>query len=107
VFGPEPEHTWCYFYQKASLARQRQDWNAVQRLGSEVIRMKLLPGDPIEWMPFLQAYALNEDVEQLKDLAPNVVADPYIAQQTCHILVGLSNLQQPTLDVISENYCID
>jgi hypothetical protein len=107
VFGPEPEHTWCYFYQKASLARQRQDWNAVQRLGSEVIRMKLLPGDPIEWMPFLQAYALNEDVEQLKDLAPNVVADPYIAQQTCHILVGLSNLPQPTLDVISENYCID
>ena len=27
VFGPEPEHGWCYFFQKADLARQSQDWN--------------------------------------------------------------------------------
>jgi hypothetical protein len=79
----------------------------VQKLGSEVIRMNLLPGDPIEWMPFLQAYALHENVEQLKDLAPYVVVDPYIAQQACHILIGLSNLSQPIIDVINENYCIN
>ena len=26
IFGAEPEHGWCYYYQKASLARQNGDW---------------------------------------------------------------------------------
>src|SRR5689334_22599919 len=25
IFGSEPEHTWCYYYQKAELARQYED----------------------------------------------------------------------------------
>ncbi|NMC79412.1 MAG: hypothetical protein GYA59_08635, partial [Chloroflexi bacterium] len=36
IFGPEPSHdTWCYYYQKASLARQEGDWEEVVRLGDE------------------------------------------------------------------------
>jgi len=29
IFGPEPEHTWCYYYEKADLARQLEDWEQV------------------------------------------------------------------------------
>ena len=35
LFGPEPPHTWCYYFQKADLARQRGDWDEVARLGDE------------------------------------------------------------------------
>src|SRR5690606_29707179 len=26
IFGQEPEHGWCYYYQKAQLANQQQHW---------------------------------------------------------------------------------
>ena len=35
VFGPEPPHTWCYYFEKADLARQLQDWDAVLRLDAQ------------------------------------------------------------------------
>jgi hypothetical protein len=28
-FGPEPAHNWCYFFEKAELARQYGDWDQV------------------------------------------------------------------------------
>ncbi len=33
LFGPEPDHGWCYYYQRADLARQVGDWAEVARLG--------------------------------------------------------------------------
>jgi len=107
VFGPESEHGWCYFYQRASLARQRQDWDKVRLLGEEVLTKDLAPGDPIEWMPFLQAYAELGDIERLEALAPKVVSDPFVAQQVCRILGGLKNNTQEVLDVIDSQYCKD
>jgi hypothetical protein len=107
VFGPEPGHSWCYFYQKASLAQQREAWDEIQSIGDEVLSKNLAPGDAIEWMPFLQAYAQGGDIDHLEELAPKVVSDPYVAQQACQILSSLQNLTQQTLDAINAQYCIE
>jgi hypothetical protein len=107
VFGPEPEHGWCYFYQKASLAQQREAWDEIQSIGAEVRSKNLAPRDAIEWMPFLQAYAQGEDIEHLKELAPKVVSDPYVSQQACQMLGSLQNLTQQVSDVINAQYCIE
>jgi len=32
IFGKEPPHTWCYYYEKAELARQAGDWEQVAKL---------------------------------------------------------------------------
>ena len=32
LFGPEPEHGWCYYFQKADLARQTGDWEEITHL---------------------------------------------------------------------------
>ncbi len=64
VFGREPEHGWCYYYQRASLARQRQDWQAAAALGDEAQERGLAPADISEWMPFYEAYAVLERREQ-------------------------------------------
>ena len=29
IFGAEPAHTWCYYFEKADLARQMQDWPTI------------------------------------------------------------------------------
>ena len=56
IFGPEPEHEWCYYYQKASLAEQRKDWTEAARLGDEAIALGHRPLDYSEWMPILVGY---------------------------------------------------
>ncbi|MDZ4159744.1 MAG: hypothetical protein U1B80_08135, partial [Anaerolineaceae bacterium] len=62
IFGPEPSHTWCYYYQKADLARQLGDWERVVSLG-DTARSKgyhpQVPGSntPPEWRPFILGYA--------------------------------------------------
>ncbi|MDK1082008.1 MAG: hypothetical protein QGM50_00875 [Anaerolineae bacterium] len=107
VFGSEPEHGWCYFYQKASLARQLKEWEEIQLLGDAVFNQNLAPGDSIEWMPFLQAYAHLGEVERLKEVAPDVIADPYIAQQACRIMGDMNNLTHQVRAVIESHYCVD
>ncbi len=56
-FDIELPHEWCYYYQKADLARQQGGWEEVARLGDEAQKLNFNPDDQIEWMPFLQAYA--------------------------------------------------
>jgi hypothetical protein len=107
VFGPEPTHGWCFFYQKADLARQQGDWQAVLEMGNQAFDLNLSPADPIEWMPFLQAYAVTGNVERLTELAPVVTADPYVAQQACGVLQAMSGLSDSIKDVIGVNYCIE
>jgi hypothetical protein len=57
IFGPEPPHDWCYYFQKADLARQLGDWPRVVRLGDEAQKLGYSPNNPQEWIPFIEGYA--------------------------------------------------
>lgn len=107
VFGPEPRRGWCYYYEKADLARQRGDWEAVLRLDREASAQGFVPADTIEWMPFLQAYARTADVERLRDLAPGIASDPYAAAQACRILSSLPELSGDVIEVVDSLYCLE
>lgn len=107
VFGPQPPRGWCYFYQSADLARQRGDWESVIRLGNEAQAMGFAPSDAIEWMPFIQAYAVTGDVDRLTALAPVISAEPYVALQVCRIIGGLQGLSAETLETVDSLYCIE
>jgi hypothetical protein len=106
VFGPEPVHGWCYYYQKADLARQKGDWDEAIRIGDQASAQNLTPIDPIEWLPFLQAYAQTGHVDRLQELAPNITADPYIARQVCQILGDTSGLSAGVTEIITSLYCM-
>lgn len=88
-FGVEPSHGWCYFYQKAALARQMGDWQEAARLGDEALALGFSAGDEIEWMPFLQAYALLDDSARVGELAPLLTSDLVAAHQACQSLTAL------------------
>lgn len=55
LFGPEPPHGWCYYYQQVSLARQQADWSRAAQLAGAVLDQGLKPTDLSEWFPFLEA----------------------------------------------------
>ena len=58
LFGQEPPHGWCYFYEKAELARQQSDWEQVVKLYNQAQKSDLRPAMPAENLPFIEAFAL-------------------------------------------------
>ena len=57
IYGDEPKHRWCYYFQKAELARQRGDWERAAQLGEEAYASGDHPNDPTENFVFIEAYA--------------------------------------------------
>ena len=68
IFGAEPAHGWCYYYQKASLARQAGDWEEIGRLYDEVQRLNLETDDKSEIIPFFEGLVNGERYEDAKSL---------------------------------------
>ena len=89
AFGDEPSHNWCYYYQKADLARQQGDWEEIARLGNEAQKLELHPNDQIEWMPFLQAYAFIGNDKQVKGLSTRINTEPFYHQLACKSLTAM------------------
>ena len=105
VFGPEPEHGWCYSYQKANLARQQGDWERVAELGETAWQSKLLPEDPVEYFPFLQAYAILERQDQLQlNIAAVKTMDAMVRAQYC-LLTREWVVSVSTRQILDEAFC--
>jgi hypothetical protein len=64
VFGREPERTWCYYFQKADLARQQQDWKGVIALYEEAKQKGFAPEHGAEYIPVIEAYAQTGDWQE-------------------------------------------
>ncbi len=69
LFGPEPSHTWCYYYEKAELARQVGDWKAVAALGDQARTQGFVPGDALEWLPFIEGYVITGNYQAARELS--------------------------------------
>lgn len=83
LLGAEPAHDWCYYYEKASLARQRMDWQEIVSLGSEAASLGLRPDDYSEWIPFLLAYAYTGDNSAVDALIPIIKEDLRARDSVC------------------------
>jgi hypothetical protein len=109
LFGGEPAHGWCYYYQKADLARQQGDWKAIARIGSIIEGQGLHPNDQIEWMPFLQAYAYLDDLKQVKLLSTRINTEVFYKQQACETMAAMGSFGYPLTNemsqLIQESFC--
>ncbi len=99
-FGAQPSFAWCYYYEKASYARQLGDWNEIARLGDEARSLGFSAGDPVEWIPFLQAYAVLGQTEKIESLASQFKNTPFHKQQLCQAFVRLEENGIPLGDEI-------
>jgi hypothetical protein len=59
IFGPEPAHSWCYYFEKAELARQSEQWQQIGTLaeGAFALDETLYPVNAPELLPYIEAYA--------------------------------------------------
>ena len=108
VFGEEPEQGWCYYYQKADLARQRGEWEGILVLLAEALDKGYYPAEGLEWMPFLQAYAVTGDIEKMHTTNKLIVGDKVLRLRACTIMTDL--IEQETLtsevqDFIQKKIC--
>ena len=105
LFGSEPAHGWCYYYEKAALARQRGNWDEVLQLAEEAISRGLKPDDLIEWLPFAEGYAWNNKADQLAEVLTKIQPDEYVIRQACQKLESIET-NSNTQDVMTQ-FCVN
>jgi len=86
IFGEEPNHGWCYYYQKSSLALQKGDYEEVVNLEEEAEREGLKPEDSSELVPFLLANAEIGNEEKINELLPIFLDNPFNKVNYCQNL---------------------
>jgi len=63
-----PENSWCYYYEKAELARQQKDWEAIVRLADQAFKTKSKIDNTWELSPFIEGYALTGQIDEAHQL---------------------------------------
>jgi hypothetical protein len=85
-FVSEPDHTWCYYYAKAELARQKGDWNQVSDLINEAMSFGYQPEDRFEWLTYIEAQAMIGDMIIAEKLSNKTLAqDKGIRAGLCEV----------------------
>ncbi|NPV84454.1 MAG: hypothetical protein HPY45_00405 [Anaerolineae bacterium] len=83
--GQEPQHGWCYYFEKAELARQQGNWEEVNRLGDWVRGEGLYAGYPSEWLVFVDGYLHAGRVEEAGEVSKMVISDDFFRSATCQV----------------------
>lgn len=115
IFGPEPDHGWCYLYEKADLARQFEDWQEVARLSDQARLAGYHPeaaasDTAFEWLPFIEGYARADRLQDAKEFSLAAFReDKKIAPRMCNlwekIQIYVPESAQTANDVSKEIMC--
>jgi hypothetical protein len=90
IFGAEPPHTWCYYYQKAALAAQFEEWDKVNQLWSTATEQGYSPKNAVEMSPFIRAlYKTNQPQKAEGLLLQAYKVDPKSATYLCELVESL------------------
>lgn len=90
VFGREPEHDWCYYYQKIDLARQTGDWAAAAKLADEALALGYSAADRSEWLPLIEAYVNVGELDKAREFAQRIRTNRELHVTLCDQLKGTS-----------------
>ncbi len=87
IFAPEPKHGWCYYFEKADLARQYEDWAEVVRIGDIAFKLDDHPNDPVERFVFIEGYAHAGEWERAVELSQESykVSKDYVGPLLCRL----------------------
>jgi len=87
VYGSEPKRGWCYYFERADLARQMKDWAEVIRLGEVAFALDDHPNDPVERFVFIEGYAHAGDWARAQALSLDSyrVSKDYVAPLLCSL----------------------
>ncbi|HEU0296109.1 MAG TPA: hypothetical protein VFR47_25455 [Anaerolineales bacterium] len=112
-FLAEPEHSWCYYYARAELAYQQQDWKQVIELIDEATSLGYRPEDPFEWLSYIEARALLGDLQIAQEISSTVMREePSVRKGLCQVWkrvqaegAARSELEESAYQVLTELQC--
>ncbi len=99
IYGKLNNNTWCYFFEKADLARQYQEWQEVTNLWQQAQSLDIEANNGYEMVPFIEGYAHLEDWKTVKLLVKS--ADKITASlepTLCPLLDQLREQTPPSAD---------
>jgi len=106
VFGPEPGRTWCYYYETASLALQKGDYRTVLNLKKQAEKQGFSASDPVEWMPFLEAAILQQEPQEVLEMARLVKKSTTLQEQACQNFSGLPGIDPEMEKMVRQTFCV-
>jgi hypothetical protein len=86
IVGNEPPHGWCYYFEKAELAWQQNDYSGVLTLYAEAQSLGLSPNSSTEWYAYIDALGRTGNWTEAQTLTKTVAADGRIP------LIGVCNI---------------
>jgi hypothetical protein len=112
-FLAEPEHSWCYYYARAELAYQQEDWKQVMKLVDEATSLGYHPEDPFEWLSYIEARALLGDIQIAQEISSTVLKEePSIRKGLCQVWkrvqaegAARNELEESAHQVLTELQC--
>jgi hypothetical protein len=108
IFGPEPAHGWCFYYQRAEQKKQAGDWEAVVQIGDQAISAGKRPVDRAEWLPFLEGYLWADDEAKVSYVVGEISADAPLVKQVCDALArGSYRFGESIQQELVDNLCQD
>ena len=72
IFWDEPTHGWCYYFEKADLARQLNDWSTVAEMGEKALALNKTPEDIAEYLVYIEGYAHSGNWDKAVQLTDTV-----------------------------------
>ena len=69
IFPEQRMDSWCYYFEKADLARQNTDWQKISQLGDLAFALNDSPNHASERLPFIEAYAMLGNWHSAVDLS--------------------------------------
>jgi hypothetical protein len=75
IFSSAQPVTWCEYYEKADLARQRSDWSAVAQIASQAGDLVQKANTPVELFPFIESFAHLGNWDKVAELSKAAVSD--------------------------------
>jgi len=86
IFGPEPEPGWCYYFEKAELARQLENWAEVARLADLGLALdqELYEVNAPELVTYIDGYAHTAQWEKALQLTERtLMLSPRMDRMLC------------------------
>jgi len=73
IFGPEPAHAWCYYFEKAELYGQMGDWTNAAEMADQALKITkhFTEKNVSELIPFAMAYAHTGKWKKAVELSQN------------------------------------
>jgi hypothetical protein len=87
VYGSEPPRGWCYYFERADLARQMKDWEEVVRIAGTAFALDDHPNDPVERFVFIEGYAYVGEWARAQELSLESyrVSKEYVGPMLCSL----------------------